>query len=141
MCASDVSPIESVCGAYISCYQACQCSDGTCVDNCFLAATPACASALQTSNSCSACKAECRMTATATTPTSYISGAYPGPIAVGNLDPAGGLWVGSNPQTGNDSGGSLTWINLGSSEIEQALYEGRYVTGVALPVDAGAVIK
>ncbi len=52
-------------------------------------------------------------TSTATTPTPYISGSYPGPIAVGNVAYGGGLWVGSNPQTGSDLGGSLTYIYMG----------------------------
>ena len=70
-------------------------------------------------------------TSTATTPTPYISGSYPGPIAVGNLDAAGGLWVGSNPQTGSDLGGSLTYMYMGAGgeETEGELYEGQYVTG------------
>jgi hypothetical protein len=67
-------------------------------------------------------------TSTATTPTPYISGSNPGPIAVGNLDYGGGLWVGSNPQTGSDLGGSLTYIFMGTGaeDTEQALYEGQY---------------
>ena len=70
-------------------------------------------------------------TSTATTPTPYISGSYPGPIAVGNVDYGGGLWVGSNPQTGSDLGGSLSYIYMGTGgeETEETLYEGQYVTG------------
>jgi hypothetical protein len=68
-------------------------------------------------------------TSAAATPTPYISGSYPGPITVGNLDYNGGLWIGSNPQTGSDLGGSLTYIDLGDNVTEGGQYEGQYVAG------------
>ena len=44
-CGSDTSSVQSGCGAFVSCYEGCQCSDVLCIQNCESKVTGSCASA------------------------------------------------------------------------------------------------
>jgi hypothetical protein len=57
-CSSEVSQVDSACSGYVSCYDACDCSDDTCLENCQKQATSdsACEGALQSGLSCAEAK-------------------------------------------------------------------------------------
>ncbi len=66
-CGSEVSDVESDCSAYVSCYEACDCSDTACVAKCTQDTTSsACQAAGEALGSCTEqhCKSQCTVSVT-----------------------------------------------------------------------------
>jgi hypothetical protein len=69
-CASTVASEKSTCGTFNTCFDACDCSDTTCQDQCYEAASSACQAVLGDLQTCqtSTCKSACTASADAGAP-------------------------------------------------------------------------
>jgi hypothetical protein len=63
-CASQLSSFENACGAYLTCYGACQCSDIACLEDCLTKIEGTCQTADAPFTSCltQSCPSECEQT-------------------------------------------------------------------------------
>jgi hypothetical protein len=85
-CPSEVSAVEDACGDYLSCIEACDCSDSTCQTTCEQSADSSCVSAIEANKNCAACDSECSSSVTVNVPVVGVApadAAFPDGVMMG----------------------------------------------------------